>query len=217
MDLNAKQKELDDLQARVQALEVEIAQDQLAVRRQALRDYPVYHATVGCLLGVFGAAISLLFNVIGALAAGKNPLELIRVYLTFPLGENALRLTDATQNVYALGDGMIVALGCCLYLVTGMVLGMPIALALTWFAPRGGLTKRLVVGGLAALAIWGVNFYGILAWLQPALFGGRWITDNTHLPWWVAAATHLVFGWTIALLFPVVEEGQSREPAPASS
>lgn len=216
MDIATKQRELDDLQARVEALEAEIAREEAALRRRALRDYPVYHATVGCLLGVFGAAISLIFNVIGALAAGKNPLQIIRVYLTFPLGENALRLTDQAQNVYALSDGIIVAFGCCLYLLTGMLLGIPIALAVAWFAPRGGMFKRLVIGGLAGLVVWGINFYGILAWLQPALFGGRWITDNAYLPWWVAAATHVVFGWTIAVLFPVVEESPVNESAVAS-
>ena len=32
---------------------------------------------------------------------------------------------------------------------------------------------------------------------------GNWITNPNYLPWWVAAATHLVFGWTIALLYPL--------------
>ena len=48
--------------------------------------YTAYYATAGFLLGSFGAMASLLFNVIGAPIAGKSPLELIRIYLTFPLG-----------------------------------------------------------------------------------------------------------------------------------
>jgi hypothetical protein len=53
-------------------------------------------------------------------------------------------------------------------------------------------------------------FYGILSWLQPLLVEGdpgNWITSfkPVFLPWWVAAATHLVFGWTIALLYPLGE------------
>jgi hypothetical protein len=42
--------------------------------------------------------------------------------------------------------------------------------------------------------------------LQPLVIGGdpgNWITNPNYLPWWVAAATHLVFGWTIALLYPL--------------
>jgi len=53
--------------------------------------------------------------------------------------------------------------------------------------------------------LWGVNFYGILSWLQPALFGGNWIVDPQYLPPWVAAGTHLVFGLSMALLYPLAQ------------
>ena len=49
--------------------------------------YSAYYATAGFMLGSIGAIASLLFNLVGAPIAGKSPLELIRVYLTFPLGE----------------------------------------------------------------------------------------------------------------------------------
>jgi hypothetical protein len=209
---SSKLEELERLRRRARELEAEIAAETTAENRQTLRDYPVYYATVGCLLGIFGAAVSLLFNVIGSLVAGKNPLELVRVYLTFPLGEDALRLTDQAQNLYAVGDGMVIALGCCLYLLTGMVLGIPVALLLSWVAPRGTLVTRIIVASLGALAIWVINFYAILWWLQPLLFGGRWIVDNAHLPWWVAAATHVVFGATIAVLYPLIPTNPARVP-----
>jgi hypothetical protein len=54
-----------------------------------------------------------------------------------------------------------------------------------------------------------VNFYLLLSWLQPLLFGGRWIAQL--IPWWVAMITHLVFGWTVAALYPAVTIRQ--EPA----
>ena len=98
---------------------------------------------------------------------------------------------------------VILAIGCCLYLATGMLLGIPVYLALTRFAAKGGLIARLAVASVVSLAIWGFNFYAVLSWLQPLLIGGdpgNWITNPSYLPWWVAAATHLVFGWTIALL-----------------
>lgn len=40
---------------------------------------------------------------------------------------------------------------------------------------------------------------------QPRLFGDDRITSGRYLPWWVAAATHLVFGWTMALLAPIAK------------
>jgi hypothetical protein len=54
---------------------------------------------------------------------------------------------------------------------------------------------------MLALAVWAVNFYGLLAWLQPLVLGGHWIVEL--IPWWVGALTHLVFGWTMALLYPL--------------
>ena len=103
-----------------------------------------------------------------------------------------------------MGDGVILAIGCCLYLGTGMLLGIPVYLALTRFAARGGVIVRLLVATIVSLVIWAFNFYAILSWLQPLLVGGdpgNWITNPKFLPWWVAAATHVVFGWTIALLY----------------
>jgi hypothetical protein len=209
----SKREELETLRARVAKLESEVESETLAPQANLSRDYTAYHATVGFVLGIIGAAASLLFNVLGSLVAGKNPLELIRVYLTFPLGAQALQLTEiGGASIYAVGDGLIVAMGCTLYLATGMALGVLVTLALAKFAPRGSLVVRLIVAGLASLAIWAVNFYGILSWLQPLLFGGRWIVDNTRLPWWVAASTHLVFGWTIALIYPFARANVAGPP-----
>ena len=156
------------------------------------------------MLGIFGAMASLLFNVIGAPIAGKTPLELIRVYLTFPLGEKALELSSDAQGGYAVGDGVILAIGCCLYLGTGMLLGIPVYLALTRFAGKGGLLARLAVATSFRSRSGHLIFMRFSSWLQPLLVGGdpgNWITNPKFLPWWVAAATHLVFGWTIALLY----------------
>jgi hypothetical protein len=140
---------------------------------------------------MFGALASLFFNIVGSLVVGQHPLQLIRVYLTFPAGADALH----TES------GLALAIGCCLYLVTGMLLGMPFQLALTRWAPQATLGVRLAIVSALALAIWVVSFYGILSWLQPLLFGGRWIVNE--IPWWVGASTHLVFGWTMLLVQPL--------------
>ena len=79
---------------------------------------------------------------------------------------------------------MILAFGCCLYLATGMLLGIPVYMALARFAAEGGLVKRLIVASVVSLLIWAVMFYGILSWLQPLLVEGdpgNWIT-NTGVP-----------------------------------
>jgi hypothetical protein len=209
---DAKLEELQSLKARLQALEEEITDEIQAKAWPPNKYYTAYYATMGFILGIFGAMSSLLFNVIGSTLAGKSPLELIRVYLTFPLGEKALQLTGEGSKIYAIEDGVIMAMGCCLYLLTGMVLGVPVYLALTRWTPQGPLWKRLVVAAVVSLVIWAGLFYGVLSWLQPALFKGNWITDNNVLPWWVAAATHIVFGWTIVLLYPLGQFTPYRRP-----
>ena len=98
-------------------------------------------------------------------------------------------------------SGLALAIGVCLYLFTGMVLGIPFSLLLNrWFA-GSSMVVRFLVTTVLALCLWLLNFHGVLSWLQPLLFGGDWIVRE--IPWFVAAATHLVFGWTILFLQPL--------------
>jgi hypothetical protein len=154
-------------------------------------------ATAGLWMGSIAGSTSLILNVVGSVLGPaisgepQHPLRIILVYLTFPLGESALRLnTDA-----------LLPLGCLLYLGTGMLYGMLFELVISYFLPHVSVRTRLVAGSILALVVWTLNFYCLLAWVQPLLFGGRWIVDL--IPWWVAALTHLVFGWTMALLYPL--------------
>lgn len=192
-DIQAKQAELERLKTRVSELEAELGDESTSNGDWQRKGYYLtYHATAGFFLGMISAIASLLFNVIGAAAVGKNPLQIIKVYLTFGLGEKAL---DPH-----LDSGMALAIGCCLYIATGMLLGVPFQIVLTRFAADASLGKRLAIASVLALAIWIINYYLLLSWLQPLLFGGNWIV--TEIPPWVAAATHLVFGWTMALVYP---------------
>lgn len=208
MDARARLREIEELQARLRHLENELAEEEAELNALSTGYYPAYYATAGALLGIFGAMSSLLVNVVGALLAGKNPLQLVRVYLTFPLGEQALVLSDHAKSVYAVNDGVILAMGCCLYVLTGMLLGIPFYLILTRVAANASVQFRFAVASVLAVAIWLINFYGILSWLQPLLFGGKWIVEL--VPWWVAAGTHLVFGWTIVLLYRLGEYSPYR-------
>jgi hypothetical protein len=167
-----------------------------------------HYATAGLWLGIIAGCASLILNVIGGVlwpaVSGdpQHPLRIILVYLTFPVGESALRLnTDA-----------LLPLGCLLYLGTGMLYGMLFELVIFYFLPHVGVRARLVAGSILALIVWTLNFYCLLAWVQPLLFGGRWIVDL--IPWWVAASTHLVFGWTMALVYPLgTYDREERTPA----
>ncbi|MHC4063242.1 MAG: hypothetical protein ACYSUQ_13635 [Planctomycetota bacterium] len=179
---------MQDLKARAAALEVELAASKGAPGWPPQTYYTTYHVLAGMVLGLLGAASSLLFNLIGALLVGQHPLQLIRVYLTFPLGEEALNTNG----------GFALAAGCCLYLGTGMIIGIPFHLILSRFFPSASFAKRLAAITALAIAAWLINFYALLSWLQPALIGGSWIL--AEIPIWVAVLTHLVFGWTMLLI-----------------
>jgi len=142
---------------------------------------------------MIAAVMSLAFNIVGSLFVGQHPLQLIKVYLTFGLGERALRPELESE--------LALAIGCCLYIATGMLLGSLFQVVLSRFAEKAVLAERLMIASGLGLAVWIVNFYLVLSWLQPLLFGGNWIVRL--VPWWVAALTHLVFGWTMALIYPL--------------
>src|SRR5688572_6295251 len=143
----------------------------------------VYNANVGLLLGSVAGCTSLMLNVIGSVlwpaftGEAQHPLRLIQIYLTLPLGESALQLHS----------GVLLALGCVLYIATGMLYGVLFVLTISYILPRAQLGVRLAACSILALVVWVVNFYLVLAWLQPVLTGGRWIAEL--IPWWVAAIT----------------------------
>lgn len=102
-------------------------------------------------------------------------------------------------------EGLILAIGCCLYLGTGMLLGIPVYLALARFGEGKSTFVKLVIASIVSIAIWLINFYAVLAWLQPAVLPDM-SPENlivNRVPPWVAAMTHLVFGWTMVLVYPL--------------
>src|SRR6516225_6805308 len=146
MDRVAKERELEELRARVQVLEAELASVPATGEPNwpPRHFYTTYYVLGGFVLGMFGAATSLLFNIVGSLLIGQHPLQLIRVYLTFPLGDAGLGVSD----------GLTLAIGCCLYLFTGMVLGIPFHVVLSRWFDHSSFGTRLAVASVMALALW---------------------------------------------------------------
>ncbi len=89
--------------------------------------------------------------------------------------------------------------------------GIPFHMILSRFFDDASTAKRFAVATLLALGIWIINYYAIIAWAQPLMIGGSWILDQ--IPIWVAAGTHLVFGWTMLL---VDQWGRFTPPVPLS-
>lgn len=167
---------------KLEAMEVEAAPDAAWPPNQY---YMLWHIVIGMMLGGVGALVSLAANIAGAPLFGARPLELIRVYLTFPMGERAL---DAEQ-------GQVLFVGCTLYVLTGALYGIAFHLIMSSWFPSASKGKRFIAASLIGLGLWIVNFYLVLSWLQPLLLGGNWIVRM--VPLWVGALTHLAFAWTM--------------------
>ena len=165
--------------------------------------YLLWHVVVGMMLGLIGSLVSLLANFLGAPLFDKPALELIRVYLTFPMGERALHADD----------GVILFVGCVLYLCTGAVYGSVFHVVMSSLFAKASAGKRFVVATTIGLGLWVMNFYLVLSWLQPMLLGDNWIVRL--VPVWVAVLTHLAFAWTmLALEFLGRFEGPTAKRSP---
>ncbi|MFM8725775.1 MAG: hypothetical protein ACKON9_11710, partial [Planctomycetaceae bacterium] len=143
LGLEQQRRALSQLKQQVVRLEAEIGDREVSSAWAPQRFYSAFFAMTGFVLGGVAAMASLLFNVIGSTVAGEHPLRIIGVYLTFPLGDQALRLTSAAGTDYVIDDGVILALGCCLYIGTGMVLGVVFHTVISMLSEGRPLLVRL--------------------------------------------------------------------------
>ena len=187
MDAQQRYELIRGHQAAIRQLEVETALEKEPKPWPPDGFYLLWHVVVGMTLGGVAAVVSLLANVAGAPLLGQRPMELIRVFLTFPMGGRALEIEEGT----------VLMVGSVLYLLTGALFGVILHLVLSIFFADATHGKRFLVATGLGLALWIVNFYLILSWLQPLLLGGNWIVRL--IPPWVGAFTHLAFAWTLAL------------------
>ena len=185
MDLETRKSLIDEHRAEIRKLEAEEAETQSVWPPPGY--YMVWHVVIGMMLGCIGATVSLAANALGAPLFGERSLQLIRVYLTFPMGAQALEAET----------GLVVFVGVCLYLGTGAILGIGFHLLMSTVFATASPAKRFLISTLLGLALWIVNYYLILSWLQPMLQGDNWIVRL--VPFWVAAFTHLAFVWTMFL------------------
>lgn len=152
--------------------------------------YLTFYIVAGATIGILGSMTSFAFNVLGSLMVQQDPLLFLRVYGTVFFGANALTTED-------LNFFMLVAV---VHFSVGASAGAVFQVFVSRFVPDRP-TLQIVLGGAYGLAMWLVNFYLIITWLQPLLVGQAYVL---HLmPAWVAALTHLIYGLTLGVLQPL--------------
>src|SRR6516225_8110526 len=103
MNRDEKIKRIQELQAETSGLIASLQEETTSKRPDETWPpksfYLWYHITTGSILGGVGAIVSLLFNVVGSVLFDKQPFELIRVFMTFPMGASALTSDSATALI----------------------------------------------------------------------------------------------------------------------
>src|SRR5262245_14626433 len=151
----------------------------------------LYCAAIGSAPGFLGSLVKLVSNIIGASVLGVDPLRLLRVYGTIVEGRNAL----LPNNGSSLLDTFL------MHLIVGSALGAVFMLLACGQFRFRRFFPFLAQGVGFGLAIWIINFYLFLSWIQPLVNGEAYVVKM--IPWWVAAGSHSLYGLTVAMLcFP---------------
>jgi hypothetical protein len=152
--------------------------------------YLTFYVVAGMILGILGSLASFGMHVLGSVLIAQDPLRILRVYGTVFLGPKALTTDD-------LNFFMLVAV---VHFSVGAAAGAVFHVLVNRLVPdRWPL--QLVLGAAYGLLMWIVNFYVVIAWLQPRLWGEAYVLQL--MPVWLAALTHLVYGLTLAVLQPL--------------
>jgi hypothetical protein len=136
MDRETRDRKVQEHLEAIRELEATEAEQTTAAAWPPPGFYPLWHLVVGVMLGSIGSLVSLAGNAIGAPLFGEHPLQLIRVYLTFPMGARAL---EADQ-------GLVLFAGCLLYLVTGALYGVAFHFVMTLYFADASRTTRFLFG-----------------------------------------------------------------------
>jgi hypothetical protein len=153
--------------------------------------YTTFYVVAGLTLGTMGALTSFVFNLVGSLIVSQDPMLILRVFGTFFIGQEAL----TTDNLNFL---ILVLLT---HLIVGAIGGAVFHVVINrQFAERSP-GQKILYSAFFGCAIWLINFYGIISWLQPLLVGQAYILRL--MPLWVAALTHIIYGLTLGLLQPL--------------
>ena len=152
--------------------------------------YLTFYIVAGATIGILGSVTSFAFNVLGSLLVKQDPLLVLRVYGTVFLGAKALTTDD-------LNFFMLVAV---VHFSVGASAGAVFQVFISRFVPERP-ALQIVLGGVYGLLMWIVNFYLIIAWLQPRLVGQAYVLEL--MPVWIAALTHLIYGLTLGVLQPL--------------
>ncbi len=194
-------RQIEAHQAAIAGLEAQLHDVRVAPSWPPEGFYLTFYVVAGTMIGILGSLTSFACHVLGSLLLSQDPLRFLRVYGTVFLGARALTTED-------LNFFMLVAV---VHFSVGALAGAVFHVLVNRFVP-GRFALQIALGALYGLAMWVVNFYVVIAWLQPRLVGEAYVLEL--MPAWVAALTHVVYGLTLGVLQPLGRFVPYRPAAP---
>jgi hypothetical protein len=182
--------EIEQHRAAIAALESRLGDAPVPVPWPPAGFYLTFYVVAGTMIGILGSLVSFAFHIIGSVLISQDPLRLLRVYGTFFLGARALTTDD-------LNFFMLVAV---VHFSVGALAGAVFHVLVNYLVP-GRTAVQIMFGALYGLILWVVNFYVVIAWLQPRLVGEPYVLEL--MPAWIAALTHVIYGVTLGVLQPL--------------
>ncbi len=182
--------EIEQHRAAILALEARLVEAPAAAPWPPAGFYLTFYVVAGTMIGILGSLVSFLFHVVGSVLVNQDPLRFLRVYGTVFLGARALTTED-------LNFFMLVAV---VHFSVGALAGAVFHVLVNWLVP-GRTATQIALGAAYGLLMWIVNFYVVIAWLQPRLVGEAYVLEL--MPAWIAALTHVIYGVTLGVLQPL--------------
>jgi hypothetical protein len=182
--------EIERHRAAISALEARLVDVPRAAPWPPAGFYLTFYVVAGTMIGILGSLVSFLFHVLGSVLVNQDPLRFLRVYGTVFLGARALTTDD-------LNFFMLVAV---VHFSVGALAGAVFHVLVNWLVP-GRTALQIALGAFYGLLMWVVNFYVVIAWLQPRLVGDPYVL--ALMPAWIAALTHVIYGVTLGVLQPL--------------
>ena len=182
--------EIEEHRAAILALEARLVDAPAPAPWPPAGFYLTFYVVAGVMIGILGSLVSFMFHVVGSVLIDQDPLRFLRVYGTVFLGAKALTTDD-------LNFFMLVAV---VHFSVGALAGAVFHVLVNWLVPDRTPTQ-IALGALYGLLMWVVNFYVVIAWLQPRLVGEPYVLEL--MPAWIAALTHVIYGVTLGVLQPL--------------
>lgn len=137
--------------------------------------------------GLVAGAILMVLELLWLTIAGANPWMISHKIAAIVVGPDALQVTDFNVS--------LIAIALATHYVLGIVFCLVLAAVIAPFHLDSSVGMALSIGALFGLALYLLNFYGMVQFFP-------WFADMRG---WTTLVAHLIFGMSAAAFYRILE------------